>query len=268
MLLDGGADIEHRDSSGRTPLYISVELENESITRLLLEGGANTSAICGEVGGKTPHISGNPQGEPATPTKKGIVEVSTVGPKGQTRLHTSVAKTSKFRSQDISPPHAAVRRGNAATTELLLKKGADASETGLFRRTPLDVSLRREKEAMIKILLENDVDPSEAGDDGQPPLHLSAEGYNSAITRLLLDNGAEMSIVDHNGNTPLHVACSRKPLDRRLNNASILETVSLMLERGADVTATDGEGRTPLELTTCYYNPELASLLGTVAVKS
>lgn len=242
LLLEKGANPEVADNLGRTPLCVSSGADENSITRLLLEKGAEATV------------------DLVIPVRQGN-EIAT------RLLLDKGAKTSKFGDRGIPPLHEAVWKGNVAITELLLKRGADASEAGLFRRTPLHIAVRRGKEATTKILLEKGADTSAADDDGQTPLHLSAEGYNLAITRLLLDNGADMSIVDHNGNTPLHVACSRQSLDRHINNGRILEIVSLMLERGVDVTATDGEGRTPLELTT-YHNPELASLLGTVAVKS
>lgn len=243
LLLEKGANLEVADNLGRTPLHISLEKNENSITRLLLEEGAEATIDL-------------------------VIPVRQRNKIAARLLLDKGAKTSKFGHQEIPPLHEAVWLGDIEITELLLKKGADVSETGLFGRTPLHISVSRGKEEITKILVENGAETSAADDDGQTPLHLSAEGYNSAITRLLLDNGADMSIVDHSGNTPLHLACSRKSLDRRLNNASILETVSLMLERGADVTAMDGEGRTPLELTTCHNNPELARLLGTVAVKS
>ncbi|KAF8253336.1 ankyrin [Wilcoxina mikolae CBS 423.85] len=45
LLLERGANIEARDSCGRTALYYAMHYCNEEATRMLLEHGANSNAV-------------------------------------------------------------------------------------------------------------------------------------------------------------------------------------------------------------------------------
>jgi ankyrin repeat protein len=111
--------------------------------------------------------------------------------------------------------HMSAFGGNAATTELLLKKGAaiDARAGSHFRNTPLQTALLSNQYATAKILLEHGADALVRQSKGFTPMHEGALSGRIDIIQLLLDHGAEINSVADNGQTPLAEAMRGKHED-------------------------------------------------------
>jgi ankyrin repeat protein len=108
--------------------------------------------------------------------------------------------------------HMAAFGGNAATTELLLRKGA-ALETrakSKFLNTPLQAALLSGQYATAKILLDHGADALVRQSKGFTPLHEAALLGRTDLVQLLLDHGAEINSVADNGQTPLAEAMRGK----------------------------------------------------------
>jgi ankyrin repeat protein len=108
--------------------------------------------------------------------------------------------------------HMAAFGGNAATTELLLKKGA-ALETrakSKFLNTPLQTAMLSGQYATAKILLDHGADALVRQSKGFAPLHEAALLGRTDLVQLLLDHGAEINSVADNGETPLAEAMRGK----------------------------------------------------------
>lgn len=108
--------------------------------------------------------------------------------------------------------HMAAFGGNAATTELLLKKGAaiDARAGSRFRNTPLQAALLTGQYATAKILLDHGADVLIRQSKGFTPMHEAALLGRQDLVQLLLDHGAEINSVADNGMTPLAEALRGK----------------------------------------------------------
>jgi ankyrin repeat protein len=108
--------------------------------------------------------------------------------------------------------HLSAFGGNAATTELLLKKGAaiESRAKSRFRNTPLQTALLSGQYATAKILLDHGADALVRQSLGFTPMHEAAILGRTDLVQLLLDHGAEINSVADNGQTPLAEALRGK----------------------------------------------------------
>jgi len=108
--------------------------------------------------------------------------------------------------------HAAAFAGNVATTELLIRKGADvnARAKNRFYNTPLHTALLTGQYATTKLLLDHGADVHMREAEGASPLHLAAESGRVELIQLLLDHGAEKASRMDDGQTAYDVAASKK----------------------------------------------------------
>jgi len=108
--------------------------------------------------------------------------------------------------------HMAAFGGNAATTELLLKKGAalESRAKSKFLNTPLQTACLNGQYATAKILLDHGADALVRQSKGFAPLHEAALLGRTDLVQLLLDHGAEINSVADNGQTPLAEAMRGK----------------------------------------------------------
>lgn len=108
--------------------------------------------------------------------------------------------------------HMAAFGGNAATTELLIKKGSaiETRAASKFRNTPLQAALLSGQYATAKILLDHGADVLVRQSKGFTPMHEASLLGRNDLVQLLLDHGAEINSVADNGQTPLAEAMRGK----------------------------------------------------------
>jgi ankyrin repeat protein len=107
--------------------------------------------------------------------------------------------------------HLASFAGNAANTELLIRKGAaiESRAESKFRNTPLQTALLSGQYATAKILIDRGADVLVRQTRGNTPMHEAAFLGRIDLVQLLLDHGAELNSVSDNGQTPLAEAVRR-----------------------------------------------------------
>lgn len=204
-LLDAGADVFLANDYGATPMGLAAEVGDAAILKLLLEAGADADSP---------------------------------NPDGQTAL-LAVART-----------------GNLEAAQLLLDHGAavDARENWGGQTALMWASARRHPE-MMQLLLSNgagidarsiDRDyqrhvqaegrPKNLDSGGLTPLLYAARENCMACVEVLLDNGADIDLPDPDGVSPLHVA---------IMNAN-WDLARQLILAGADVNQWDIFGEAPL----------------------
>ena len=101
--------------------------------------------------------------------------------------------------------HMSAFAGNAATTEMLIRRGASihVRAKSRFRNTPLQTALLTGQYATAKLLLDAGADPLVRPSKGFTPMHEAALLGRRDIIELLLERGAELNSVADNGHTPL-----------------------------------------------------------------
>jgi ankyrin repeat protein len=221
LLLENGADVDSKDSSGRTPLLWAIENGHKAVVELLLEKGANVDSK--DSGGRTPLLWAAENGD------KAVVELL---------LKKGADIESKDSSFSRTPLLWAAKNGHEAVVKLLLEKGANVDSKESNGRTPLLWAMENGYEAVVKLLLEKEVDlDSKDSNFSRKPLLWAAMNGCEAVVKLLLQKGADVESKDSSGRTPLLWAA--------VNGREAV--VKLLLQKGADVDSKDfGNGQTPL----------------------
>jgi hypothetical protein len=168
-IIASGADLEARDSDGRTPLMITAYSGDRRMVKLLLEAGASARAM-----------------RPGT---------------GETALHAAVisgsVKTMRMLlSADVdvdascrgglTPLLLSVIGGVLATVALLLNAGADPLRTGCGVLTPLQQACQQGQLEIARLLLRAGADPTVPSASGATALHMAISKGHTAVVRLLL----------------------------------------------------------------------------------
>ena len=154
-----------------------------------------------------------------------------------------------------TPLHwAAAYNTNPEILTLLIKAGADVNATAVNGSTPLQDAVWFNKNPEVTtLLIKAGADVNAKDNKGYTPLHFAA-GYNEnpEVFTLLIRAGADVNAKRNGGVTPLHDAA-------RYNENP--EFITLLIKAGADVNATAVNGVTPLDWATAYDNPKHAEVL-------
>jgi ankyrin repeat protein len=129
----------------------------------------------------------------------------------------------------------AIRRGDSAAVQKLLKGGADPEARNDRGDTPLMAAALNAAASVLELLLQSGADANAANQAGATALMRAATFEDKA--RLLLEKGADLNARSLLGNTALILAARKEGNSR---------TVKLLLDRGAEVNATNDFGATAL----------------------
>ena len=218
-----------QDGRGNTALYIAATMEHESVTRLLLQAGADINTK-----GRT-FIETALHG--ASKSGHKLMVQLLLGHRADTGARDYLGQTAL---------HSAARTGHGAVVQLLLSNGADveARDDG-SRRTALHFAAEMGHDAVVRLLLESGADIEAKNKNQKTALHFAAQarGYCEGpgrTVRVLLEHGANIEARDNDQRTALHWAAkSGKYL-----------VVQLLLKSNADVEAKNNRNQTALHLAT------------------
>jgi ankyrin repeat protein len=239
-LVEGGADIESKDNSQRTPLWWAMFTEgpeNLCVTRYLLSSGASTE----------------------TRDKEGRAALSWESERGHTAtirlLLNNGANINARDNLGRTPIFWAVYCRCEPAIELLLDKGADIDAEDYAGTTPLSWAVRDFKHAtdtILQLIIER-ANINARDKDGRTPLSWAVYSTrNQTAIRLLLERGAEIESRDMFGRTPLSWAVTL------VGNES---TIEILLGNGADINTRSNNGRTPLGWARFYMVDSLENFL-------
>ncbi len=144
------------------------------------------------------------------------------------------------------PIHRAVRDGDVALAETLLKEFGQVNTPDLDGVGPLHRAVRAGDLEMAKLLLRYKADLNEATQDGWTPLHIATWYKQPAMVKLLLSEGAATGVKTPEGSTPFHMACQKGLHDAI--DTFMMDWPANVASGKPDVDAVDGKGRAPLIL--------------------
>ena len=214
--------INRGDAVESTPLHRAAIHRNIPAIQILLENGANISAINSDGEAPLSWLMHEPYLSLVTPF------INTPDANGDTPLHRAVIE------------------GNINLIQLVLASGAKIDTKNNKGQTPLHYAcipyprpglLNNPK--IIEMLITAHADVKAVDNESKTPLHYACADVNiSGIRSCLIRHGASPNAQDQWGNTPLHVAVRRGDLN----------AVSSLLRKGADLNIINHEGKTALHL--------------------
>ncbi|MCP4602721.1 MAG: hypothetical protein GY847_19765 [Proteobacteria bacterium] len=238
LLLAKGASIKHLDSDSRSPLSIAAEKGDKNMSAFLIEKGADVN-----------QSNKKDQSPLFLAAKSGHIEVVELllenGARvGHISLHSMIhfddvmqvliEKGAKLNTKDAygnTPLYLAIRRGQIATANLLIERGADVCAENKDKKTALHVAVQYgPQKEIIKRLLAAGVDVNAADKYNETPLHYALREDVAEIVKLLLEHGA-------NPNTKVTVrgrATKRTTLQYAIDSGQIA-LLDLLISHGADL---------------------------------
>ena len=198
-LLAAGANVNARESSGKTALHYAIEHENfpgyTNLIRDLLEAGADPNNK--DKSGDFPLLQILYGGyEPLEKHKRDAL-ACLLRPEFATDVNVMPPGTLNM------PLHLAVRRKDPWAVSMLLTRGADVNEPNGSGMTPLMLAanswgfkMSSDQVEVLRFLLEAGVNVNEQNELGKRALHFAAKNLCEGAVKFLLSKGADSSILD------------------------------------------------------------------------
>ncbi|CAF2610235.1 unnamed protein product [Rotaria sp. Silwood2] len=274
LLLQRGANIEHRDKKGFTPLILAATAGHANIVARLLENGANIEA-------QSERTKDTALSLACSGGRQEVVEV--LLKKGANREHRNVSDytalslaasggyvniirlllnygaeiNSRTGSKlGITPLMLASMNGHVAAVKLLLDMGSDINaQIETNRNTALTLACFQGRAEVVSLLVDRKANIEHRAKTGLTPLMESASGGYVDVGRVLLERGADVNAppVPTSKDTALTIAADK----------GHHKFVELLLLYGATIDVRNKKGATPLWLACNNGHLEVVQLLVT-----
>lgn len=232
LLLENGAEVEARNSSGQTPLLYSAYAGFRRAVELLLEKGA--SFRYQDRNGRTPLHYAAREGQAA------VVEL----------LLSKGADPALKDGQGLTPLEYAAQRNRLAVLEVFLRLDR-FDPKGQEGTILLHAAASMGHEELVRSLLEKGVDPDRPAPGGEPILLGYLRGGLEPRALAAIAKDADVGAKDAGGRTALHIAVEK----------GLAEAAKALLGKGADPSAADRDGVSPLEIAQDWGSGDMVSLL-------
>ena len=270
-LVDAGADIEARNSLGRSPLLVACENGNFAKVKMLVEAGASVRATdkkketCLTLAAHHGHtetvryLVGLPE-----------VDVDQPGRDRYTALHSAVIEGhsdvvqvlidagADIEAKDYdrrSPLLVASALGNLGIVKMLFEAGAGVCVTHMDSDTCLTLAAHHGHTETVRYLAGlPEVDINHKGKDRDTALHKAVYKGHSKMVQVLIDAGADIEVTGDFGRSPLLVAST-------LGN---LRIAKMLVKSDARVCVTDHDGDTCLTLAAHFGNTKTVRYLASL----
>jgi ankyrin repeat protein len=213
LITEHAQEVDSRSfANDMTPLHLASMRGHVKVTRILVEGGADTDSRNGD----------------------GIFPSDMALAAG----HMEVAGmlTNNERGADVT-----VQDANRNLTD----RGAGVTAQDEDGETPLHLASLMGRVEVAHTLIERGADVTAPDDDGKTPLHLASQMGRVEVVRVLIERGADVTSKNENGETPLHLVSTWSSWLRPQDYARV---AGLLIEHGANVNARNSYGSTPFRL--------------------
>ncbi|KAH5552913.1 hypothetical protein HBI25_177950 [Parastagonospora nodorum] len=217
------------------PLYYAALLDLNTITRMLLDQGAEVNKQGGRYG--------NALHAASLRGHKRIVQI----------LIKAGAEVDAQNGDYGNALQAASSEGHELIVKMLLDNKANINAQGGKYSNALQAAAAAGHQAIVQLLLDNGADVNRQGGLYGNALNAAAAECHATIVKLLLENAAEISRHDDQGKSVLHHAT---------NSAYCTHTlVEFLLSQGAPANTIDMENMTPLHYSVKLGHERIAGLL-------
>jgi ankyrin repeat protein len=287
---EADAPVASRNASGYTPLHRAAERGDLAAVQRLIQLGADVNVQVRSEEGYSSEWGNTPLHYAAREGHVEVIEflldnyanVNATNHRGQSPLHRAVrhpeaastlvenlALVDVPDSQGQTPLHWAALAGDGPTTQVLLRKGADANAGDRGGRTPLHLAVRSGEQPVVSMIIEHGGYVNAIDQLDVTPLHVAAAGNRGDLIDLLVSKGADVKASDQFGWCALHEAASRgcqtavqqllahgaaisnptshatTPLHLAARNGHRALAI-MLVDRGANIAAANDQGATPL----------------------
>ncbi|MDB4808238.1 ankyrin repeat domain-containing protein [Verrucomicrobia bacterium] len=187
--LDGGADVNVKSGSGKTPLHYAAIGGHKEIAELLIAKGAEVNAK--DDWGWTPLDWAEPFEDDSPEDKANKKETADL-----IREHGG-------KSGAEFSIHVAAGLGNADAVKQHLAADAGVNAKTADGETPLHIAAYYGHEEIVELLIRAGADVNAKDMSGWTPLH---QAFTREVAELLIANGADVNAKTDDGQTPLDVA--------------------------------------------------------------
>lgn len=238
VLLAQGANVNEADASGTTPLHLAARFGPKLVPELLLDKGAQINAR--DKAGNTPLHAAAGFADASTDLLELLIakgaDVKARNEAGQTPLH----RVSTIRRLDKNIERMA---------EALLAHGAEVDAKDQSGCTPLHFAVENSNKEMVDVLVAKGADVRTKAADGTTLLHQAVKSERPEMVEWSLSRGIDINSARSDGRTALHLALAARPSANSININNIVEA---LIARGADVKARDVRGNTPVQIAVGY----------------
>ncbi|XP_022906707.1 ankyrin repeat domain-containing protein 17 isoform X2 [Onthophagus taurus] len=259
LLLQRGADIEHRDKKGFTPLILAATAGHEKVVEILLNHSADIEAqsertkdtplslACSGGRYEVVELLLNRNANKEHRNVSDYTPLSLAASGGYVNiikllLNNGAEINSRTGSKlGISPLMLAAMNGHTAAVKLLLDMGSDINaQIETNRNTALTLACFQGRHEVVSLLLDRKANVEHRAKTGLTPLMEAASGGYVEVGRVLLDKGADVNAtpVPSSRDTALTIAADK----------GHVRFVELLLCRGASVEVKNKKGNSPLWL--------------------
>ncbi|KAH0557197.1 hypothetical protein GP486_005013 [Trichoglossum hirsutum] len=260
LLLEAGANINHKSEHNFFPLQYAVTYDREDIFRILMEYGPDLDLVDDDgdtalncIQSSTPlsivKLLINGGSDPQTRNNKRDTPLCKAAYSGNLDvvkyLITKKAELNVIGGGEGSPLHIACRRSNLELVKILVAAGADVNLVAPnFAGTPIQSACfcqnsgneKETHESIISYLInEAKADVTVFGGLQGCALNAACGWSTPEMVRLILEKGAKIDVKDAIGRVAIHFAASQSPAH-----------FQVILNAGADVEVRDRMGRTAL----------------------
>jgi ankyrin repeat protein len=270
LLLDKGVDINSKDGSKCTALYLAAAMGDEEMMKMLLAHGADTEAAYFSRDSTALQLAASRGDEVIVRLllAKGA-DVTHRDISGRVALHHAAEqghekimkllldKKNNIGDRDRygnTAVHLAVEEGREKALQLLFARDADIMATKDNGETAIHIAAKKGQEHVLRWLLRQRLDSTIEDSEGQTALHSSMNGGREnavKVMEILLQNGADVNHTDHKGRTALHRAVEK----------DAVAVVRMLLESGADITLRDNDGQTALQRAGIYGHKAVLKII-------
>lgn len=168
--------------------------------------------------------------------------------------------------QGLSPLHIAVKKGNSAMIDLLIRHGeANLNCESKNGYTPLFFAIACGNCEIVELLISLGADIHYVNSNkhkSMMPLHFGALMGQLKVTQLLLEKGAEVNKQNPNtGEIALHAAARANTFIDERSRISLSCITEILIKLGSNLKTKQKDGLTPLQVAVNFKNPIVTKLL-------
>ena len=260
-----GSNFPDRAWDTGTPLMVAIRRGGDSapLVDMLLDAGADVKVASKETGLTPLHFAASSSSTDPAAAPRWIERMIDAGADPNALSIGGLEHAPRHFKHALSPLQLAVIHESWESARVLIRRGADLKQPGLF--DPFFVEkLNDQPFAQIRFLLENGADANQPGLLAE----LIDQGPDAIpLIQLLLESGCDPNAADPSGVPPImqvffwNLKSLENGNEKFAEHLKQVELIQLLLKHGADIHKTDREGRTVLFHAVDQNNLEAVNLL-------